>query len=309
MRFRRRRTDPAQAPGSRQVVRSERPTAFNYAASRNEQEYNLGRGVPRDQDIRRRERLVRYWRQRLGMFLAGVVLIICVLYTLHLSGNPKVVSLAPASSGYFLQDDSVYQQAAAKAFTSSIFNDNKVTINTVGIQQKLQQQFPELSEVSVTIPLMSHRPIVYIAPTTPSLILSTRNGDFVLDNNGKALIRADVIGGLDKLGLPTVKDQSGLHVNSGDIALSGSSVDFIRTVVAELHAKGVQLATLTLPPAAYELDVKPAGAGYYVKFNMHQRTARQQSGTYLAVRQRLAAQSITPSQYIDVRLDGRAYYK
>jgi hypothetical protein len=304
-----RRKPKTDLPGTRQVTRSARPSTFNYSANRNEQEYNLGRGVPREQDVRRRERLVRYWRQRLGMFVAGVVLIICVLYTLHLSGNPKVVSLAPSTAGYFLQDDSVYQRAAAKAFTSSVFNNNKVTINTVGIQQKLQHQFPELSEVSVTIPLMSHRPIVYIAPTTPSLILSAADGDFVLDNNGKALIRADAIGDLDKLALPTVKDQSGVRVNSGDIALASSSVNFIRTVVAEMNAKGVRIESLTLPNAAYELDMKPAGAGYFVKFNLHEPTARQQSGTYLAVRQRLASQSITPGRYIDVRLDGRAYYK
>jgi hypothetical protein len=131
----------------------------------------------------------------------------------------------------------------------------------------------------------------------------------VLDNNGKALIAASAIGGLDKLKLPTITDQSGLRINTGDIALSSSSITFIRTVVAELQARSVQIDSLTLPASAYELDVRPTGAGYYVKFNMHEPTSRQQSGTFLAVRQRLAAQSITPSQYIDVRLDGRAYYK
>ncbi len=269
----------------------------------------MGRQQPREQDVRRRERLVRYWRQRLGMFVAGVVLIICVLYTLHLSTNPKVVSLAPASSGYFLQDDSIYQQAAAKEFASSVLNSNKVTINTIGIQQKLQHQFPELSEVSVTIPLMSHRPIVYLAPTTPSLILSTPQGSYVLDDTGKALINASAIAGIDKLKLPTVTDQSGLQVHQGAIALASSEVSFIHTVTAELQAKGVAIASLTLPAAAYELDVRPTGVGYYVKFNMHQLTARQQSGTFLAVKQRLASQAVAPAAYIDVRLDGRAYYK
>lgn len=303
------RRPPTTQTGLRQVTRSARLSAFNYNASRNEQDYNLGRGVPREQDVRRRERMLRYWRQRLGMFLAGVVLIICVLYTLQLSANPKVVSLAPASNGFFLQADTIYQHAAAKAFASSILNRNKVTVNTVAIQQKLQQQFPELSQVSVTIPLMSHRPMVYIAPTTPSLILSTAAGDYVLDNTGKALISADAISGLDKLNLPVVHDQSGLQPRDGSIALASSSIDFIRTVVAELQSKNVQIDSMSLPPAAYELDVRPAGAGYYVKFNLHQPTARQQSGTFLAVRQRLASQGITPSSYIDVRLDGRAYYK
>jgi hypothetical protein len=265
--------------------------------------------VPRDQDIRRRERIVRYWRQRLGMFIAGVALIVCVLYTLHLTNQPKVVSLTSSSNSYFLQSTDVYQKAAAEAFGGSIFNDNKITVNSVGIQQRLQKQFPELSDVSVTIPLMSHRPIVYIAPTTPSLVLANSDNSFVLDNNGKALLETSQVADLEKLQLPTVTDQSGLKVKKGDIALAGTGVSFIQTVKAELEAKGVAIESITLPSAAYELYVKPKGAGYFVKFNMHENTARQQAGTFLAVRARLATQNVTPSSYVDVRLDGRAYYK
>ncbi|MGH7241280.1 MAG: hypothetical protein ACREGB_03225, partial [Candidatus Saccharimonadales bacterium] len=233
-----RKKQKSQAPGARQVMSGGRSSAFSYHANRNDQDYNLGRGTPRDQDVRRRERIVRYWRQRLGMFLAGVALIICVLYSLHLTPNPKIVSLTPKASGYFLQSSTAYQQAAAKAFASSILNGNKITVNSVGIEQKLQQQFPELSEVSVTIPLMSHRPIVYIAPTTPSLILATGSDSFILDNNGKVLISASDATDVSKLELPTVTDQSGLQVKKGDIALAGTSVAFVQTVLAELKAKG-----------------------------------------------------------------------
>ncbi|MBC7581351.1 hypothetical protein H7097_00595 [Aeromicrobium sp.] len=296
-------------PGSRQVVRGGRSQAFSYRANRNDQDYALGRGVPRNQDVRRRERILRYWRQRLGMFVAGVALIVSVLYTLHLTNEPKVVLLTQSSSNYFLQPTDVYQTAAAKAFGSSMFNGNKVTVNSVGIQQNLQQQFPELSDVSVTIPLMSHRPIVYVAPTVPSLILVGATQSYVLDNNGKALLTTAQVAGIDKLGLPSVTDESGLRIKTGDNAVAGTEVSFIQTVVAELQAKGVEVESLTLPAAAYELHVKPRGVGYYVKFNMHEDSARQQAGTYLAVKARLASQNLTPSSYIDVRLDGRAYYK
>jgi cell division septal protein FtsQ len=298
-----------QLPGSRQVMSGGRSTAFSYHSSRNDQDYGTGRGVPRDQDIRRRERIVRYWRQRLGMFIAGVALVVCVLYTLHLNSQPKVVSLAPTASGNFLQSTDVYQQAAAKAFASSFLNDNKITVNSVGIEQKLQRQFPELSQVSVTIPLMSHRPYVYIAPTTPSLILASASGSYVLDNNGKALLRTTEAADLTKLALPTVTDQSGLQVKKGDIALAQTEVAFIETVLGQLKARGVTVESLTLSTDAYQLNMKPAGVGYYVKFNMHEDTARQQVGTFMAVRERLASQAVTPGSYIDVRLDGRAYYK
>lgn len=297
------------APGSRQVVRGSRAQAFSYSASRNDQEYATGRGTPRDQDIRRRERIIKYWRQRLGMFIAGIVLIVCVLYTLHLNDNAKVVVITPGTSGYFLQPTETYQQAAAKVFAESVLNNNKVTVNSVSIQQKLQQQFPELSDVSVTIPLMSHRPIVYIAPTMPALVLKTATGDYILDSKGQALLSTSQVADMDSLGLPVVTDQGILKVKTGVSALAGTEITFIKTVVAELNAKQIDIESMVLPTDAYQLNVKPRGVGYYVKFNMHEATARQQSGTFLAVRERLSSQGITPSSYIDVRLDGRAYYK
>ena len=294
MKFRRKQK-PNQKSGRRQVVAGGRSSAFSYHANRTEQEYNLGRSQPRDQDTRRKERLVRYWRQRLGMLLAGIVLIICVLDVLHLSATPNIIPLATSSNNSFLQPTAVYQQAAAKLFASSVFNDNKVTINSQAIQSKLKQQFPEFSDVSVTLPLMGHRPIVYIAPTSPGLLLKTASGDFVLDTNGKALLASSQVDNLTKLQLPTVVDQSGLRVAVGSTALPGTSVKFIQTVVGELQAKSVKFSSLTLPNTAYELDVTPSGAGYYVKFNLHQDSALQQIGTYLAVSQRLAAQSIKPA--------------
>jgi hypothetical protein len=299
----------AQTTSRRQVVTGNRSSAFSYHANRKEQEYKLGRAQPRDQDVRSRARIVRYWRQRLGMLVAGIVLIICVLDVLHLSTTPKIIALTTTANSYFLQPSDVYQQAATKLFQSSIWNENKITINTAGIKLKLQQEFPELSDVSITLPLMSHRPIVYIAPTTPSLVLSTASGSFIIDNNGIALINSEQVADLSSLDLPTVVDQSGLAVKIGTDILPTNDISFIQTVVAELHAKSIGITSLILPTAPYELDLKPSGVGYYVKFNIHSTDALQQIGTYLAVRQRLSSQNIMPSSYIDVRLDGRAYYK
>lgn len=307
MKFRHRK-EPA-ATGRRQVVRGGRPAAFSYHANRTDQDFNLGRLQPREQDNRRRERLVRYWRQRLGMLLAGLVLIVCVLDVLHLSSTPTVVALSSTSNNSFLQSTKVYANYAQKLLAGSILNANKVTINTQAIQTAMKQRFPELSDVSITLPLMGHHPVMYIEPTRPSLLLKASNGDFVLDENGKALLKADQVDNLTRLGLPVITDQSGLKAAPDATVLPSSSVGFIETVVRELKAKNIAIGGLTLPSAAYELDVTPAGAGYYVKFNMHDDSALQQVGTYLAVSQRLSSQGAKPSSYIDVRLSGRAYYK
>lgn len=310
-------------PRSRQRVRTEaeRPQVFSYRASRNDQEYNLGRLQPYGAaDIRKKSLTVRYWRQRAVAIAAGLVILFCVLDVLHLSPSPKVVALTNSTTGYFLQPISVYQRAASTLFRKSIWNGNKVTVNTDQITATLRAEFPELSDVSITLPLMGHRAVVYVAPTTPSLLYTTNGGStagtptatttMVLDQNGIAVIAASQLSGSDALKLPTVTDVSGLALKPGKQVLSADSVHFIQTVAGELAAKGVSVASMTLPSAAYELDVYPKGAGYYVKFNMHASgSAMQQVGTFLAVQQRLKAEQRTPSQYIDVRINGRAYYK
>jgi hypothetical protein len=66
---------------------------------------------------------------------------------------------------------------------------------------------------------------------------------------------------------------------------------------------------MSLPSNANELDIQIAGQPYEVKFNLHSDKAREQAGTYLATIASLQKQGITPSKYIDVRVDGRAYYQ
>src|SRR5882762_2113607 len=96
------RKKKSQPTGRRVLQNSGRAQSLSYHSSRVEQEYNLGRAQPRDQDIRRRERLIKFWRQRLAVLLMGGLVIACLLYILHLSANPKVVPLTTSSNDYFL---------------------------------------------------------------------------------------------------------------------------------------------------------------------------------------------------------------
>jgi hypothetical protein len=83
-------------------------------------------------------------------------------------------------------------------------------------------------------------------------------------------------------------------------------------VKRELTAKHVKPGRLVLPPGGGELRVYPSGQPYVIKFNLHTnsaRSARLQTGTYLAVARELKKQHLTPKHYIDVRVPGRAYYR
>lgn len=301
---------PVQQTGRQRSFEAGRPPAFSYHANRSEQAYNLGRSEPREQDVRRQKRILREIRQRFGMLLAAAVLVVCVIDILILSPSVKIVTLTSSSNDYFLRDTKTYQTAASKLFRASFLNGNKVTVDTQKIAAQMKQQFPELTDVSIAVPIMSHRPVMYITPTAPSLILATTDGSYILDNDGRALISSTQVADLAKLDLPTVTDQTGQAVKLGQVALAGDTVTFVQTILAQLQAKSIAVDSVTLPSAtAFELDVKPKGTGYFIKFNLHSNDPLQQVGTYLAVRERLGQQHITPGAYVDVRLDGRAYYK
>jgi len=269
---------------------------------------NTGRQLLRTSTISAK-RLGKFWLQRFGLFILLAVALVSFISSVTLSTDPKVVLVAGSSQQPFLQDKQVYNRAIVKQLGSSIWNRNKITVNTERINQQLTMQFPELASVNMTLPLVSHRPIIYLQAAQPAIILHTTSGSYVLDTTGKALLSGAVPPAVTDLNLPTLTDQSGLAITVNREALRSSDVRFIQTVVAELKVQGLTPSSLILPVASSELDVYLAGQPYFIKFNLQSDNARQQVGTFLAVLAQLKRQNNLPNAYVDVRVDGRAYYK
>jgi hypothetical protein len=250
----------------------------------------------------------RFWVQRFGLAILLLTALVCAVNALSLSSTTKVIVLG-STIDTALQAPAVYQRALSDSLRSSIWNGNKLTINTAAVALHLQQRFPELASVTVTLPLLAHQPIVYLEPAHPALVISGSSGSYVLDASGRALLASASLSPLSLQKLPVVTDQSGLHIQLNQQILTSSDVTFVQTVVQELSARGFHISALTLPAATRELDVQLVGQPYQVKFNLQSGDGRQQAGTFLATQGRLQSQGTVPGQYIDVRVDGRAYYK
>ncbi len=288
-----------------------RPQAFSYYARRNDIQpvHGSNRITHRPDPTKKKPTIWQYLGQRFGALIAGLAVLALLIMSVQVSVKPRVVILNGGNS-YKLHPTNVYQQAFETSMRKSWTNTNKLTIDTKGLARDLKAQYPELAEVSVTLPVLGQRPILYLAMTEPRLILApTAGAAYVLDDNGRAIVPTAQVDTVDSLRLPTVTDQSGLKPRQGEIVLNSSSVDFIRTVVYELQAAHVGYTQLVLPAASQELDVYVAGKPYFVKFNLHQTNARQQVGAFLAVQASLAQKGTAPSSYIDVRVSGRAYYQ
>jgi len=288
---------------------SDKPASFAYYARRSDQDLNTGRQVQREQQRSFRLPTSHFWAQRFGLIILLVAVVVSVISAVSLSTDAKILPLDSANSNLFLHDQSDYQAAADRLLAASIWSRNKLTINTSKLEQQLTAQFPELASSHITLPLLAHRPLVYIDTAQPALLLTTADGTYLLDSTGKALLTGAQLNRLSNRKLPMVNDQSGLRVQLNHQVITSQNVGFIETVVAQLTAKHAPIATMTLPATASELDVQIAGQPYFVKFNLASNDARQQAGTYLATAAQLQKQGTIPAQYIDVRVDGRAYYR
>lgn len=243
-----------------------------------------------------------------------IVVLCCVavalLLNLIVSHRPKLLTANKAAPGQlFLQSEDVYAEAAGRILQASPLYRTKLTIDTKAIARKLTTQYPELEHVVISVPLIGSQPVFYLEPASPALLLATQAGEvYVVDSNGKALALFTGTSAVSKLNLPTVTDESGLPVTLGAIALPGTNVTFIKEVTGQLKAKRIGIHSLTLPAGASELQVRISGAAYVVRYNLH-GDARVGVGTFLAVKQQLERENKTAREYVDVRVDGRAYYK
>lgn len=284
---------------------------FSYHASRSLNEVNTGRVLSAVEERTNQRSKLHALMSHLPVFIASLVILLCIVDELSLNASPKIVILSSTASNLFLRDTTTYQATATKLLSSSWYNHNKLTVDTNGISSALEHSFPELLDVSVTLPILGHRPVIYIQPSEPALALTTNDGKtFLLDGNGKALMKLTAQQQLQGLHIVGVTDQSGLRVSIGQTVLPSTTVNFLQVVLSQLSAQHMSVKSVVLPPSSNEeIDVYLSNASYYGKFNLEQGDALQQVGTFIATSRYLSSQGKGVQQYIDVRIDGRAYYQ
>ncbi len=280
---------------------------YSYRAQRSEQTINTGRKFRAQVLNPAAERLRGFWLQRFGLGILVIVAGVCLVTSLSVSANVKIQQIGANPQSSLFHNQSEYQTVVDRLLADSYLNHNKITINTARLSNELLRRYPELASATFALPLISHRPVLYISYTRPALIVHNQSGSFVLDSSGKVL--APTSPEAVTLGLSGITDKSGLALALNKQVLTSSNVQFVRMIAQGLQAKHISAAEYILPASSSELDVTLTGKPYYVKFNLAADNALQQLGSYLAVEKHLTGQRIIPGRYIDVRVGGRAYYQ
>lgn len=288
-------------PSNRRPLGKSRPgkTAFSYYASRSPADGKNGR-------IKKEVRKSLKW-QLVPSFIAFFLIAASLVYASILDPNPRL-SVEETASAAILSDHSVYIAAAQGYLKESIFSRSKLLVDTKTIESKLLEEFPELRSATITIPLTGRRPILTLKAADPRLLLTTTDGNYIIDSAGWAVLKVADTELSSQLGLPTVQDATSLEINIGQVALTAREAAFISELNHQLAAKAVAIDSIILPPLANELHLRPTGQPYFVKFNMLE-DARQQAGAFLATQARLERDGLRATEYIDVRVEEKAFFK
>ena len=231
---------------------------------------------------------------QIRLIILGVVVVVLTYGIWHAFGitYETVLNVMPGDKSFAEADKLVH---------SSIGQGNELTIDTGALASKLQQVDPRLKDVNV-VRHWPHGLIITVQLKQPSLAWSSDGQDYVLDKDGTAI--GQLAAGSK---LPVVTDDSNLPVTLGSVVAPSEFVAYVTELVPELKANGVAVANIDIKDTTFDLYVT-TGAGYQLIFDTT-RTVASEIVDYKTVMQTLAKQHQTPSKYIDLRIQGRAYWQ
>lgn len=303
MKFRSKKQKP-DTENRRNPQQSSNPVVFSYYArgSSANGSANTGRS---EQAVGRSDNK-RFRLASLPSYIALVIAVIAVVYTTLLQPNPRISVVNQPGTIY--RPVGEYQSAINSLWQRSVLNRSKLTVRSERLQNDIKAQFSEIESVKIELPLMGQRPKIALVPAKPAMHFISSNGSFYVNAQGKVLSRTtEVI--QNQTDLPLVIDELRIPADPGLRIISETEATFLQKLASYLKQEEIEYESVVLPAtAAKEADVRLPGQSYHLKFSML-TDPRQAVGSYLAIRDKLDKDNITPAEYIDLRVEEKIFYK
>lgn len=296
MNFRRKKQPVRQSP--LEQARQNRASYSYYSSARNTEPTKR---LKRERQGPKREVVVNARYIPLALMIIAIIGI--VAFSTTLSSSPVVV-MAGGESPY--NEMTEYKKGISSIFSKSVLYKSKLTISSSKIESEVLKNFPELDSVRVILPIVGRRPVVTIHARQPVLQYKTQNRILVIDAAGFAVCEIDQVEETLRQTLILVEDSTNVDAEVGSKVFTSEAVAFADSFKQQLMAKGITIDKIVLPAVANELDFYLKGSKYYVKAD-YTGDSRLQAGSYLAVKDKFG--SSTPQEYVDVRVEEKAFYK
>ncbi len=243
---------------------------------------------------------IKYWMRRL---------IIIVIISLLVTAGIRFSQLSPSQvyiSATNNQLDSEYNSVVYGVIKNSWFNGNKITLNESEVTNQLKSRFPDITSVGISDSIFKNALNINIVTSPASIFLSTTYNGGLVNDQGRVV---DTSISANNSKLTIVNFPVNLKLKDNEYVLSATNINFINTINYELKSKNITVNHYVILPDGNELDAYISSKNYYVKFNLQTDDPINQSGTFLALYHYLLINNINPTEYIDARIDGRAYFK
>lgn len=227
--------------------------------------------------------------------------------------NLSTVSMeSNASSRLSSEQKTLYEAAILKSYKSHAIAGQWWLADSTALETKLLRQFPEIERISFSSS----------APFGNALNADVRfrkpvfswkdasNTEQLVDKNG-VLFAKNLDPGVNTAKLIKIEDQSGVVLESGSPVLTTQLVQLIGQLHAKLqslYGKDAKVSRVIIPVSTREVQVQVDGQPYLIKFSSV-RDLDQQVGELNSLVAHLKSKNITPTQYIDIRLEHKAFYK
>ena len=186
-----------------------------------------------------------------------------------------------------------------KAITDSAIGKNIFFVNLEAIQTEIQQKYPELQNVKFSKGLPDTLR-VSAEQFQGKITWQTQNHSYLVNASGIAFKEID--GPTD---LPKVIDNKDLPIDSKNPVVSSNFIDFISELNNKFSSEiGFKIFSFQVNDTIFQVEGL-TDQGWYVKFD----TTRPADEQISQVKELLAKDKAGITQYVDVRVEGRVYYK
>ncbi|MEO5691037.1 MAG: hypothetical protein ABIQ64_02520 [Candidatus Saccharimonadales bacterium] len=177
-------------------------------------------------------------------------------------------------------------------------------LNTAQLSSFVLKQAPEVSTIYITGDGLFMKHLVSVTERIPVAQWTLGQDVYYVDAEGVAYQHK----GLTTQGLVQVKDETGLPLASQRVA-SRQTMQFIGKVVATIQSSTSERVAEVILPAGQlkQIDIILESRPYRIKLHSDRAPAGQ-AADVLAILRHLDQQSVQP-QYVDARVEGKAFYR
>lgn len=277
---------------------------FDMASYRRGTTLNSFKSNEPTQSERQRLKRLRALRRRMAVVLAAIVVLLVLGLSLLSQFTGSISTVVATDSNIVLSDDDIdrYRTIVDKYFADNSFERFGFARRNSVLLQYVMNEAPEVSAIKISPSGIASGKVEVTVRQPVAMWINGNQTDFV-DSDGVVFDR-------NYYATPSIaiEDNSGVQLDGG-VATSSSFLSFVgKTAVALSEQEGLQVERVVIPQgSARYVEFYLTGRNYPFKAQIT-RDATSQAHDIAVMTRYIDSHGISP-QYVDCRVEGKAYWK